>query len=113
MQLVSNHQFDAVVHFLDSKNPRNGDGLEESAPQQRHAGGSVKVHQLEDVDATLRHHGQAQEEHQDEGAGRELQTSWSQHFCPVVNQSRDQGFVAAKECVDSKDENHQEEEQSP
>jgi len=53
INLVTNHQFNTIVHFLGSKNPANGNGLEERAPEQRHSRSGIKIHQLEEVDATI------------------------------------------------------------
>merc|ERR1719376_247618 len=64
----SDHLFDAVVDFLSAEEPTDGDSLEEDAPQERHSAGRVKVHQLEDVDAAVGDHGDAQDEHEDDHA---------------------------------------------
>ena len=72
--LGASHLFDTVAELLSSEEPSDGDGLEEADPQQRHARGGVKVHQLEQVDPAFGTHGQAQQEHEETHAHRTLQT---------------------------------------
>ena len=54
-RLSSGHLLHAVAELLRSKEPADGDRLEEADPQEGHAGGRVEVHQLEQVDSALKH----------------------------------------------------------
>ena len=66
---VSDHVFDAYVEPADqrfnstplfenllfgSEDPADGDSLEENTPNKREATGRVEIHQLEDVDPSLK-----------------------------------------------------------
>jgi hypothetical protein len=44
----------AIYEFLRPEYPRNGDGLEEADPQEWHAAGWIKIHQLEDIRSALK-----------------------------------------------------------
>ena len=54
--LVPGHLLDAVAEPLRAEEPPDGDRLEETDPEQAHAGGRVEVHQLEEVCASLHRH---------------------------------------------------------
>ena len=50
----SSHLFNTITKSVSSKEPSNGNGLEETDPEQGHSRCRVKIHQLEDVDSTLK-----------------------------------------------------------
>lgn len=54
VRLDSHHLLDAVAELVGPEHPGNGDGLEETDPEERHAAGRVVVHELENVDSALR-----------------------------------------------------------
>ena len=61
----------------------------------------------------LCNHGQSKEKHEDDQKSCEFLTSWSQIGCPIVNHSSNQGFSTAELGINSKDQKHEEKQQSP
>ena len=110
---VPDHLLDAAVQPPRPEHPADGDGLEEDAPQQRHAAGRVEVHQLEDVDAVPGDHGQPQQEHEHRHAQGELLPVRLQGLGPVVHQPGHEALHAAELGVDAEGEQHDEEEEGP
>ena len=87
--------------------------MEEGAPEQTHAAGAVKVHQLEDVHPAVGDVGQAQQEHKHAHHHGELEPARPEITRPVVHQPADERLHDAELRIEAQQQQHGEEQHAP
>ena len=99
--------------LLCPKDPADGHGLEENAPDKGEATGGVEVHQLEHIDPSPGDHGESQQAHEDGHGQGELLPVGPQLVGPVVHQAGHERLRARELAVDAQRQQHHEEESGP
>ena len=101
MRLVSGHLLYTPGEPVGTKDPPDGDGLEEAAPQDGDAARAVKVHELEDEGAALGDHGHAEEEEEDADEGGEGATTGPEEPGEDVDQAGHEALHDAELAVNA------------
>lgn len=102
-----------IAEFLRSENPRYRDRLEEAHPQNGHTARGVEIHQLENINSTVRDHRNSEAKHYQTDSNGELDPMRTKYIRPVVDHTGYERFHDAKFTVDTEYKQHHEEYNGP